>query len=815
MPSSYLASKPPPNPGLPNWLAWTKNDFFKIDPDSPQVAALVGINRTSELVIIYKPVPVIGPDSSLAAIVGNLNDEKSEPAFIKIDGSSIGSAYNVQNMDEIPEEIRPEIPIPEEFRAGTVFENAPRDVGVCAFPTLAPIPFGSTFSDNHSSLEEFVENMASISPTHKSWAKLIVDTLEQQETDDQHVAVFQKIMSSRDTRTSAIRAATKGIRTIQFSQNPPFTEVSRAANNKFEEELSVLRGYFARNPTPAARVDPNESDEDDVIEVVVRGGNPPPPEQQQQQHQPAHQQQQQQPFQQQQQQPFAQPFQQQPFQQPFQQQPFQQPYVQQNWAQQPSWMPQMQNMMPPNQVWGPQQIIIRSEDEQANLKAVKLQTDMLRLFFVVADCDWEEKKLANIKLPTLTTEMKNILEEPVSVRATQLSNLFQTIFNEVPDNEIDQLNPLYSHMSMTHFDKKFSTGILNARFQYTDLDGAAAYESTEINVFHFGPQSDSSLVNAARIRDANARNEIEFKVHESQRIKTNATIEGIGRVNNIEDVVKVCANLCGIIRSIIDVQGGGYPLLHEFAVKIILRIRSPSFQRWFLKNSSQLAHLHFNFMQKLHHVFVLLAQFSSNSKNTNSIKLNKSTFDSKNLNVAIKYASSFLIKMEEYVSEDSVPTDVPSFARGIVESLKPTETTSAKTLSSSGTAAKPAEDEPDKKKQKKNKKNTDFTKLGLFHAKEGIEDGKVFPSTLKQPLCSKFCLQGKACDKPKQACKFAHVVTWKSIKEEDQNEILKHCVATNNLWLDEETMKKHKTELPKEFEHLLGDATGPKPKKST
>jgi len=76
-------------------------------------------------------------------------------------------------------------------------------------------------------------------------------------------------------------------------------------------------------------------------------------------------------------------------------------------------------------------------------------------------------------------------------------------------------------------------------------------------------------------------------------------------------------------------------------------------------------------------------------------------------------------------------------------------------------------------------------------------------------------LQGKACDKPKQVCKFAHVVTWKSIKEEDQNEILKHCVTTNNLWLDKETTKKHKADLPSEFEHLLGDATGPKPKKST
>ena len=91
-------------------------------------------------------------------------------------------------------------------------------------------------------------------------------------------------------------------------------------------------------------------------------------------------------------------------------------------------------------------------------------------------------------------------------------------------------------------------------------------------------------------------------------------------------------------------------------------------------------------MQKLHHVFVLLAQFSSNSKNTNSIKLGKSTFDNKNLNGAIKYASSFLIKMEEYVAEDSVPTDVPSFARGIIESLKPAEIALAKTWASSGMA---------------------------------------------------------------------------------------------------------------------------------
>jgi hypothetical protein len=87
------------------------------------------------------------------------------------------------------------------------------------------------------------------------------------------------------------------------------------------------------------------------------------------------------------------------------------------------------------------------------LKAAKNQTNMLRLFFAVADCNWEEGKLKNIRLPTLTTELKNLLDEPASVRPTQLENLFQTIFNKVPNNKIDQLNPLHSHMAMTHFDK--------------------------------------------------------------------------------------------------------------------------------------------------------------------------------------------------------------------------------------------------------------------------------------------------------------------------------------------------------------------------
>jgi hypothetical protein len=77
-------------------------------------------------------------------------------------------------------------------------------------------------------------------------------------------------------------------------------------------------------------------------------------------------------------------------------------------------------------------------------------------------------------------------------------------------------------------------------------------------------------------------------------------------------MVKVCANFCAIQCSIIDVQGGGFPFLHKFGVKVILCIRNPAFQHWYAKNASKLSQLHFIFMQKHHHVFTQLEKFSYN-----------------------------------------------------------------------------------------------------------------------------------------------------------------------------------------------------------
>ena len=85
MPSSYLASKPAPNPQqLSGFLTWTKHDFAAIQENSNVIAALAGIDSENELVVIFAPVPIQSPAGDLIAIAGNMNNEKSEPAFIKI-----------------------------------------------------------------------------------------------------------------------------------------------------------------------------------------------------------------------------------------------------------------------------------------------------------------------------------------------------------------------------------------------------------------------------------------------------------------------------------------------------------------------------------------------------------------------------------------------------------------------------------------------------------------------------------------------------------------------------------------------------------
>ena len=58
-----------------------------------------------------------------------------------------------------------------------------------------------------------------------------------------------------------------------------------------------------------------------------------------------------------------------------------------------------------------------------------------------------------------------------------------------------------------------------------------------------------------------------------------------------------------------------------------------------------------------------LASFSQNSINTNKIEVGNSMFETKALAVAVKLGSKFFSKMQEHIDDNSIPKDVPAFAK--------------------------------------------------------------------------------------------------------------------------------------------------------
>jgi hypothetical protein len=80
-------------------------------------------------------------------------------------------------------------------------------------------------------------------------------------------------------------------------------------------------------------------------------------------------------------------------------------------------------------------------------------------------------------------------------------------------------------------------------------------------------------------------------------------------------------------------------------------------------NSDCIAHLPMIFMEKIPQFFNFLHRFLQNSINTNKIEVANDKFDVKNVTIAVKLASKFFSKMQEQVDDNSIPRDVPAFAR--------------------------------------------------------------------------------------------------------------------------------------------------------
>jgi hypothetical protein len=81
-----------------------------------QVAAFIFVSRKKEIGVLYKLTPILDADKNkLLGIIGNMLEEGSTPAIIKIEGGEIGLCFTIQVFKDIPKNFCPEIALQPEM----------------------------------------------------------------------------------------------------------------------------------------------------------------------------------------------------------------------------------------------------------------------------------------------------------------------------------------------------------------------------------------------------------------------------------------------------------------------------------------------------------------------------------------------------------------------------------------------------------------------------------------------------------------------------------------------------------------------------
>jgi hypothetical protein len=217
-----------------------------------------------------------------------------------------------------------------------------------------------------------------------------------------------------------------------------------------------------------------------------------------------------------------------------------------------------------------QKIIVKFCDHEETVAAAKLQNSMGWLMYVTTDnVDWEDGTIKSVSLTTFTQEYKNLLKRSSAVQATQLTNLFRTIFSTGPTtNKEDDGGPLNRLMLLYIFAPKFTKGHLIAMFQRNDLELGAIYKSTSINPFHYAPQTNQDFIANTKKEIKEERNKKSFLIIKANCKKISSLTKGIVKINTMDDVTTTCANICGIQLAIINIAVQKL-LQYQFSWKMI------------------------------------------------------------------------------------------------------------------------------------------------------------------------------------------------------------------------------------------------------
>ena len=488
---------------------------------------------------------------------------------------------------------------------------------------------------------------------------------------------------------------------------------------------------------------------------------------------------------------------------------------------------------------GINQIVIARPEDEEKAKKSKVSHNKLSLFFACTKEKLDIHNMSNLEPcpPIFSDEFEEILlsKDSETSKVEDLQLLIENSFTDSPklDDDITK-SALATARSLVLFSKQSAGLLLNAKFSTTAASSLIKDTST------LGPQAllyQDNKENKADIKkDQENQQDAEeiLNLPENQRSKKKATVEVIGTMTSMSDVLGNMANILTLCMTLIKLTAGNkIPIFYSLVSIMYNFFASPVFTRYAIRHEAEHPYLHCYIWTVLQTVWIGAAQTAACSPNLRLVKNN--SFDKislDNFRVVAEEVKSVLTEFRGLMFKDvhcpHIPKITPFELNPVAQEKKriadmlagggnAQDTKRAKGSSDGATANETTNsngnnggggNKSGKKGNGANGKRTNQKKekkaLGFIvpdESKPELTPAILFPKSLglSKPPCIDFCCQGRECTRSNEECNFDHS-TFVRMTDEDRKKIMKHLIDTKCAKMNASMLSNPKAK--EIFEHL-------------
>ena len=760
---SYTNTKQTPS----GWNANEPNNFnYSVEQlitaiERREIASITFVDPYGYLQSLHAPYIERDEHAKPVAIYGNVKDDMRIPSFAKIDIQNLGHFIAIRDSN-FQYGFSTNAKLSREHLKETQFSG--RDCSAAAFPNFLALPHGKTPPEGELDMSKVEEIRQNLSPVAAAIVEGILLAMPADHSEDAQ-KVGEKIFDAGMEATTISPMLSQG-QTVLPAPQAVFSHV-----NTLPQEATVLINTF-KLQTPS---------------------------------QPhlAH-------VQQQQQTPLSIPLQ-----------------VQDGSV-----------LLP--QIDSNQKLLVIQSSVDNSVSSDKTSHAKRSLFNIAGLVNFENNSVSDLVLPTWSNSFLQLLKLPTKERPMAYSSMVESSIRQKKEKP-DPMN-LYNSFDITCVDDTLSSKLLNTNYSSERMEPLIQMKNSshQLEVRTFGPQSKSPEQIKAIIEQKKLlQSEKEIDVPEEKRSQANTKVL-LFNIGNTEDIVTTCINFYTIkaVELNLAAMANKSPLI----LQLVNHIRDTILvnKKYIDKYYHQMQWLPCMLSTSLQHILSAFADFSREFTLTLALRAEmsdevlRSTLSSGNfehLNETVRAATSvsLAIKQANFAQKAlSASQHCPSFwkedgftqgdtkgglnpksdAGDTREKKRPVSASGEKQNRSSRFQTNPRIPQQYQRKPEE--------QCGMFYLHDtNIAPGSVFPYHLKtgsgllqKPLCADFCCQGKKCKN--RPCKFAHVIKYSQLNQNEFDTICKHFSDKKVGWLSDGMLKMtNNLSLKLEYNHLRGDENGP------